>query len=146
MALNNSERIGRSLESLRVGLSPFFIREVRTKFKDEECVFGYGDKKDYGLKVSSNFNAGDDFKYGRHGCRNGSKLCLDTTTNDTTKMPVTGNDDQRWFADCQGKIAADWPSIYGVRAFNQGLPNAARRTQVSIWLKSPIVDDLFASQ
>ena len=116
------------------------------KFKDEECVFGYGDKKDYGLKVSSNFNAGDDFKYGRHGCRNGSKLCLDTTTNDATKMPVTGNDDQRWFADCQGKIAADWPSIYGVRAFNQGLPNAARRTQVSIWLKSPIVDDLFASQ
>ena len=37
------------------------------KFKDEECVFGYGNKKDYGLKVKSNFNAGDDFKYGRHG-------------------------------------------------------------------------------
>jgi uncharacterized protein len=38
MALNNSERIGRSLEALRVGLSPFFIREVRTKFKDEEWM------------------------------------------------------------------------------------------------------------
>ena len=38
MALNNSERIGRSLEALRVGLSPYFIREVRTKFKDEEWM------------------------------------------------------------------------------------------------------------
>jgi hypothetical protein len=38
MALNNSERIGRSLEALRVGLSPYFLREVRTKFKDEEWM------------------------------------------------------------------------------------------------------------
>jgi len=38
MALNNSERIGRSLEALRIGLAPFFIREVRTKFTDEEWM------------------------------------------------------------------------------------------------------------
>ncbi len=36
MALNYSERIGRCLEALRDGLSPFFLREIRTKFKDEE--------------------------------------------------------------------------------------------------------------
>ena len=104
------------------------------KFKDEECVFGYGNKKDYGLKVKSNFNAGDDFKYGRHGCASGDKLCLDTETG------VTGNNDQRWFADDRGKISADWPARHGVRAFNQGNSTGhARRTQVSIWLKSPIV-------
>ena len=36
MALNNSERIGRCLEALRQGLSPYFVREVRAKFEDED--------------------------------------------------------------------------------------------------------------
>ena len=38
MALNNSERIGRCLEALRKGLSPYFIRELRTKFKDKDWM------------------------------------------------------------------------------------------------------------
>ena len=38
MALNNSERIGRSLEALRKGLAPFFVREVRSKFDDEDWM------------------------------------------------------------------------------------------------------------
>ena len=36
MALNNSERIGRSLEALRIGLSPFFRKCVQRT--DEEWM------------------------------------------------------------------------------------------------------------
>ena len=71
MALNNSERIGRSLEALRIGLAPFFIREVRTKFTDEEWmaeswhfmdkpqyketqILLEGDVKDFAKKVEVN--------------------------------------------------------------------------------------------
>ena len=35
MALNNSERIGRCLDTLKKALGPYFLREVRSKFKDK---------------------------------------------------------------------------------------------------------------
>ena len=38
MALNNSERIGRCLDSLKNGLAPYFVREVRAKFDDEKWI------------------------------------------------------------------------------------------------------------